>query len=69
LSYDKTSSNLLLIISKGPAMLSHAITPLISEQDYLALEMHSDVRHEYIDGHIFAMTGASRRHNQIMLSI
>lgn len=50
-------------------MLSHAITPLISEQDYLALEMHSDVRHEYIDGYIFAMTGASRRHNQIMLSI
>lgn len=51
------------------AMLSHAITPLISEQDYLAMEMHGDVRHEYIDGYVFAMTGASRRHNQIAINL
>lgn len=50
-------------------MLSHAINHLISEQDYLALEMHSDTRHEYVDGYIFAMTGASRRHNQIAVNL
>ena len=50
-------------------MLFHAITPLISEQDYLVMELSSDVRHEYVDGYIFAMTGASRKHNQIAINL
>ncbi len=37
----------------------------ISEADYLALEVRSPVRHEYIAGEIFAMTGASVRDNMI----
>jgi Uma2 family endonuclease len=36
-----------------------------SESDYLAYEAQSPVRHEYIAGEIFAMTGASIRHNVI----
>ena len=36
-----------------------------SESDYLAYEAQSPVRHEYIAGEIFAMTGASIRHNII----
>ena len=41
----------------------------IDEGEYLALEARSPVRHEYIAGEIFAMTGASIRHNIIALNI
>lgn len=41
----------------------------ISESEYLALEARSTVRHEYIAGEVFAMTGASVRHNVIALNI
>lgn len=37
----------------------------LSIEDYLAGELKSEVRHEYIDGQIFAMVGASKRHNLI----
>lgn len=40
-----------------------------SESDYLAYEAQSPVRHEYIAGEIFAMTGASIRHNVIALNL
>lgn len=38
----------------------------ISPEDYLAAEKVAEVRHEYIDGEIFAMVGASRRHTHIV---
>ena len=41
----------------------------ISVADYLAGELRSDVRHEYIDGEIYAMSGASRRHSQIVMNL
>ncbi len=41
----------------------------LDEAEYLALEARSPVRHEYIAGEIFAMTGASIRHNIIALNI
>lgn len=34
-------------------------------QDYLAFERHSETKNEYVDGEVFAMTGASREHNLI----
>ena len=34
----------------------------VSVEDYLAAERESDVRHEYVDGELFAMAGASRAH-------
>lgn len=34
----------------------------VSEQEYLDGEKISEVKHEYIDGYIYAMAGASRRH-------
>nr|WP_246024193.1 Uma2 family endonuclease [Azospirillum ramasamyi] len=40
--------------------------PWISPQDYLAAERGAEVRHEYVDGEIFAMVGASRRHAAIV---
>ena len=35
----------------------------VDEADYLAAERDAEVRHEYVDGILFAMTGASRAHN------
>ncbi|TAH52803.1 MAG: Uma2 family endonuclease [Chloroflexota bacterium] len=37
-----------------------------SPDEYLAMEQESDIRHEYFDGHIVAMSGASINHNQIV---
>ncbi len=33
--------------------------------DYFAIEEMSEIRHEYFDGEIFAMVGASLKHNRI----
>ena len=38
----------------------------IPVQDYLENEKTSDVRHEYLDGEVYAMAGTSRRHNRIL---
>ncbi len=37
--------------------------------EYLALERKADRKSEYLNGQIFAMSGASRRHNQITVNI
>ena len=42
-----------------------ATYPRLSVQDYLAGEDGGEVRHEYIDGQVYAMTGASDRHGLI----
>jgi len=34
-------------------------------EDYFAIEETSEIRHEYLDGEVFAMAGASLRHNRI----
>lgn len=36
---------------------------LMTEAEYLAFEEKSKIKHEYMDGEIFAMAGASRKHN------
>ncbi|MEP7039094.1 MAG: Uma2 family endonuclease [Acidobacteriota bacterium] len=36
---------------------------LMSEQEYLAFEEKSKIKHEYMDGEIFSMAGATRKHN------
>lgn len=38
-------------------------------EEYLAFERASEMRHEYVDGEVFAMTGASREHNLIVVNI
>lgn len=42
-----------------------AVYQPLSEADYLRLEACSPVRHEYVVGQVYAMTGASLRHNII----
>jgi Uma2 family endonuclease len=44
-------------------------TWLLTVDEYLAFEEQSDVRHEYLDGEIYAMVGASRRHSMIVSNI
>lgn len=34
----------------------------ISEQDYLEGEQVSEIKHEYIDGEVYAMSGGSSTH-------
>ena len=34
-------------------------------EDYLIFERSSELRHEFVDGAIFSMAGASKKHNQI----
>lgn len=41
----------------------------ISEEDYLKMEEVSPVKHEYLDGEIFQMAGASNNHNTIAMNI
>ena len=49
-------------------MPSQAKTRLTPEE-YLALERESSCKSEYVNGEMFAMSGASRRHNLISLNI
>lgn len=37
----------------------------LTASEYLSIEQHSEIRHEYVDGEIFAMAGASEEHNLI----
>ena len=37
----------------------------LSPADYLAGEAGAEIKHEYVDGQVFAMAGASERHNRI----
>ena len=39
--------------------------PPLSFEEYLRFEQLSDVRHEYVGGQVFAMTGGSVRHGQM----
>lgn len=46
-------------------MQPRTIGTFLSVDDYLAGELESQVRHEYVDGEIYAMVGASDRHGLI----
>lgn len=49
--------------------MKHAVLPHLSVADYLAKEERSALRHEYVNGQVYAMTGASKSHNTIVLNI
>lgn len=42
---------------------------LVSERDYLAGERDSDLRHEYVDGRLFATGGASLAHTLLVTNL
>ncbi len=41
----------------------------LSAEDYLAGELRSEVRHEYVGGEVYAMSGTSDVHNTIALNL
>ncbi len=49
--------------------MSRRIKPNLTSEEYLALERKAEYKSEYLDGEIFAMTGASRKHNLIATNI
>ena len=50
-------------------MLAIKNTDLISVKDYLKGELTSDIKHELIDGCVYAMAGASANHERISVNI
>lgn len=40
----------------------------LSVEEYLEGELLSEIRHEYVDGEVFAMSGTSKNHNRIALN-
>jgi Uma2 family endonuclease len=49
--------------------MSQPQTALIDLPSYLAFDDNSPLRHEYLGGHVYAMTGGSMRHNRIALNL
>ncbi len=41
----------------------------LTVEEYLRLEEQADVRHEYVAGAVYAMSGATLRHNLLLLNI
>lgn len=41
----------------------------LTVKQYLALEAESEIKHEYIDGEIFPMTGGTLNHDQITMNL
>jgi Uma2 family endonuclease len=41
----------------------------LSAAEYLEQEIESEIRHEYVDGRLYAMAGESKRHEVIVLNI
>jgi len=50
-------------------MLAAARSKQYTPEEYLALERAAQYKNEYFNGHIYAMSGANRRHNQITFNI
>lgn len=38
-------------------------------EEYLAFERDSEIRHEYLDGEVYAMAGGSRNHSKITVNV
>ena len=50
-------------------MVAQPTPPLMTVDAYLELERHSDVKHEYIDGYVYAMAGGSSAQSVISANI
>jgi len=49
--------------------MQQAKLTFLSVEDYLHFEQSGEIRHEYVDGQIYAMAGTTKRHNAISLNI
>ncbi len=46
-------------------MLAQTVITPLSITEYLQQEQQANIRHEYVDGYMFAMAGGTKAHNQI----
>lgn len=49
--------------------MSIAVRHQISEEEYLQGELLPEIKHEFIDGEVYAMSGASKNHDRIATNI
>jgi Uma2 family endonuclease len=56
-------------LTKEQAMQREVLEKVMSEEEYIAYEMASEVRHEYINGKLIEMPGESTANNEIALNI
>jgi Uma2 family endonuclease len=42
---------------------------IFTEEQYLEFERNSEIRHEYVDGHVYAMAGESDEHGDISVNL
>ena len=50
-------------------MIASPQQPYLASDEYLQMEDASNIKHEYIDGQIYAMAGASDSHITIALNL
>jgi Uma2 family endonuclease len=50
-------------------MIAAQTLPRLSPEAYLSYEQESECRHELVDGYLYAMTGASDRHEEISANL
>lgn len=51
-------------------MSAHAVEEnRMTAAEYLAMERQAEQKHQFVDGQVFAMTGASRNHNRINIHL
>ena len=50
-------------------MIAAESLPRMSVSGFLAFERESEIRHELVDGYLYAMTGASDRHEEIAANL
>ena len=43
--------------------------PVLSVREYLDIERQSEIRHEFLDGHVYAMAGESIEHSTICFNL
>lgn len=43
--------------------------PVFTAEQYLDLERHTEIRHEFLDGTVYAMSGGSRAHSAICFNL
>ena len=46
-----------------------ATPPRLTLEEYLAFEHAQEIRHEFVDGYLYGMTGASERHERIAMNL
>ena len=63
IEHDKFASSI------GGSMSLSGSERFVSIEDYLEGEKDSPIRHEYVDGYVYAMAGASDRHNRAALNL